>query len=539
MNGLQPRAGSRPLLNGGVPSTYEPHVDAYSPRPPRPSTLSPTAHPSHQPRPRSTSPSSSPPLPKYPTLTSRASPHSAAASLPPPAPPPPSSLLTLTPRRRRFILLVALSLVLFFPVAHFLSTSFSPFAQPSLCSPSSLSPAVVSEMNSLSLQSSAGSSRAAFLFPALTPALYVTAHPDPSASLSQQFAQWVYGPYLSLTQNVSYAYTPFLKLSSRWATFLGFGDGEVTEPDLLATFARSRVFVRNAGDSDAAQGGAAGREVADWLSERRKKVEHINKQWTEWQRKADKAPDLPPPHVEEPKGSYLDGYTTRHVDPGQPITTATVFRLYRIPVPSLMHACHPPLTRLLRQKYCAARVRSPLPMDLYDADRRAGHMIVALHIVCGDACFNANKTSPMASYAHTVQRVTATAAAHSMPPPAFHVFSAAPSNDSKGEWFEPLRALRVRLHLDHHSHAVFHHLVMADVLVAPALAASSTSWLVQLLHAGVVIGPSSPQHACVGEVGMYHKDTGAFDEESFAKLWSTLGGHRVQYGSIRDCAAIK
>ena len=376
------------------------------------------------------------------------------------------------------------------------------------------------------------------LFPHPTPYIFITSHPDPSASLSQQFAQWVYGPYLALTLNVTYTYTPLLKLSSRWGSFLGFGYDELMEADLLASFARTRLFVRNVDDAGAEGGGKAA-EVEDWVREKRKKVEHMNKQIVDWHRKVSTIKDLPYPKVDEPKGSVLDGYATHHIDPTSPITTATVFRLYRLAVPSLQAVCHPPLLRLLRQKYCAARVRKAVAVDLFGEDRRGGRMIVAIHIVCGDSCYNTEKTFPVSSYIHTMQRLTAVAALHHLPPPSFHVFTVPPANDSSLAFFDALKAQPfVRLHVSHHSHAVFHHLVVADVLIPPSITASSTSWLVQLLHAGVVVGPSTPPHACTGEVGMYNRETGGFDEDSFVQIWQQLGGHQIKYETLQDCYAI-
>ena len=555
-HGSQPRPSTaRPINGDHPPRTSSPSVliEGYSPRPLP--TFRAVILPPHHPTSRSSSPSLHTPHPlKHPTLTSRGPlPSPTSSSQPPtlislplssgptPSLPPPTLPASPPPfKRRRFLLLLAaltlasLSLFYLLPI---LPTLCSPSSSPSplLKSPPSLTP---HHLSTLAL------TPPPFLFPRPTPTLYLTAHPDPSSSLSAQFAQWLYGPYLALTLNASYAFTPLLKLSSRWTTFLGFGHGEVTEADLLGLFARSRMFVRNVerggGEGEGAGGGGSGGEVVEWVKEKRRKVEGINKQLTDWARRVQTNPSLPYPKVDEPKGAVLDGYATTHLDPSNPITTATIFRLYRLPVPSLMHACHPPLLLLLRQKYCAARVRSPPPLDLYGEDRRAGHVIVALHIVCGDACYNSEKTSPLASYAATITRFTSVAAAHHLPPPSFHVFTTAPSNDSSPTFFSSLTSLPlVRLHVGLHSHAVFHHLVVSDVLVAAPLGAASTSWLVQLMHHGVVVGPAVPQHACTGEVGMYNRETGSFDEDSFVKVWAEVGGHKIRYESIADCAAIK
>ena len=534
-HGPQPRSTTpRPANGEHRSSSPSPtYLEGHSPRPPAKPTSLPPLHPAT----RSSSPSPSHPL-RHSTLTSRAplpSPPShppTLISLPVPSGPPPPTAPPPAPafKSRRFLLLLTALTLTSLPLFYVVSL-FSTFCPPSSSPSSSGKPPPLTLLS----PHSSSSSLTPFLLPHPTPTLYVSSHPDPSSSLSSQFAQWLYGPYLALHLNLSYAHTPFLKLSSRWTTFLGFGQGETTEADLLAVYARTRLFVRNVeGGGGEGEGGERGGDVVEWVKDKRRKVESINKQLTDWTRRVQLNPELAYPKVDEPKGAVLDGYHTTHIDPANPITTATVFRLYRLPVPSLMHACHPPLLLLLRRKYCAARVRSPLPVDLYGEDRRAGHMIVALHVVCGDACYNGEKSFPLASYAASMSRLTAVAAAHRFPPPCFHVFTTQPSNDSSPTFF---------------SSADVSCRWCACTWACTATrcsttwwcrmcwwrrrwAAASTSWLVQLMHHGVVVGPAVPQHACTGRGGHVQSRDGERSMRT-ASRQGVGGGGRAQ-DSIRE-----
>ena len=470
----------------------------------------------------------------------------------------PSSSSSSLPKLRLVVLFsVWLGLLMLVPLAHLLLSSSLTSA---FCQPSVISAQAASSMKSLLLSDHAVAARSlsplssssayyAFSFPRPTPYVFVTSHPDPSASLSQQYSQWLYGPYLALTLNISYAYTPLLKLSSRWNGFLGAGHGETAETELQAEFGRTRYFQRSfdepAAEDDAAAGtgnaggSGGGAVVEDWIRSRRKKVDHLNHQIAVHAKRALIVPDLPPLELEEPKGSHIDGYNTRHLNPAEPVSTVTVFRLYRIGLPALPQACLPALHLLMRQKYCAARVRQPLPVDLYADARRAGQMIVAVHILCGEQCWNPDKTTPISVFINALHSIAAIAANSSLPSPSFHVFSSLPVNASWSpeRYLSPLTAAfpRLQLHLDLHSHLVFHHLVMSDVLLPPPLGSSSTSWLVQLLHAGVVIGSPVPVHACQGEVDGWRKETGHFESRSFIMEWLRMQKRRQRFDSLQDC----
>ena len=145
------------------------------------------------------------------------------------------------------------------------------------------------------------------------------------------------------------------------------------------------TVVDDSGRTVAADGLAGMQAVQAWIADKRRKVDDINKRLIDYSRNKHKLGNLEPPHIEEPKGSHVDGPDTTAMNPNSPINTASVLRLSRLPLPALQMACYAPLHLLVRQKYCAARVREPVPVDLFAEDRARGRMIVrrTLPVWCG------------------------------------------------------------------------------------------------------------------------------------------------------------
>ena len=397
---------------------------------------------------------------------------------------------------------------------------------------------------------------------------YLTAHIDPSTSLHTQLTQFLYAPYLAFHLNLSYAYNPLSKAQGQWGRWLGLGWGERAEDGLLGEWGRVRVFQYDGvggggggggglgggveGGEDGGRGGGGGvdgvagmQAVQAWIADKRRKVDDINKRLIDYSRNKHKLGNLEPPHIEEPKGSHITGPDTTALNPTSPINTASVLRLSRLPLPALQLACYAPLHLLVRQKYCAARVREPVPVDLFAEDRARGRMIVAVHYRCGDECYHPTKAIPLSSTLTTLRRITVLATQHSLPPPFFHLFTSPPPNDTATNYFHPLTTAypTTRLHLSLHSHLLLHHLVASDVVVLPGLAASGLSWLAELLHGGgVVLVGGGVVHGCGGEVGGYREREGEFDGESFVRMWrwsvEQQGAWR-RFGTVQDCYALK
>ena len=384
-----------------------------------------------------------------------------------------------------------------------------------------------------------------FTLPAPTPYIFLSSHVDPSTSLHTQFQQFLYSPYLALTLNLSYAYNPLSKAEGEWGRWLGLGWGEVAEDGLLGVWGRVRVFQYEAGvDGRGLEGMESKAAVQEWIEDKRQKLDDINGRWVDYSRNKHKLGNMEAPRIDEPKGSHIDGPDTTALNPTSPINTASVLRLSRLPLPALQLACYPPLHLLLRQKYCAARVREPVPADLFGEDRARGRMIVAVHYRCGAECYHPTRAVPLSSTITTLRRITELVTQHSLPSPAFHVFSSPPNNDTADSFFHPLTSAfpTVRLHLSLHSHLLLHHLVSSDVLVLPSVTSSGLSWVAELLHAGgVALVAAAPLHDCGGEVSGYRERDGEFDGSSFVRMWqwSAEQGAKRRFDSLLDCYALK
>ena len=465
-----------------------------------------------------------------------------------------SRVSSLWARRPLVVVLIFVTLIVGLPLLHLMLTSHTITA--ALCSSVILASSTLSTKHlpltpplllpAAATDSSSPYQPRLFTLPAPTPYIFLSSHVDASASLHQQLQQFLYAPYLALTLNMSFAYKPLSKAQGEWGRWLGLGWGEVDEDGLLGEWGRVRVFQYEYGVDGRGLEGVEGKEaVLDWVADKRRKLDDINDRLLEYSRNKHKLGNTEAPRIDEPKGSHLNGPDTTALNPNSPINTASVLRLSRMPLPSLQLACYPPLHLLLRQKYCAARVREPAPVDLYGEDRARGRMIVAVHFRCGDDCYHPTRATPLSATIVTLQRITALVSQHSLPSPVFHVFSSPPNNDTAESFFHPLTAAfpTARLHLSVHSHLLLHHLVSSDVLVLPSVTSSGLSWVAELLHAGgVVLVPTAPLHDCGGEVNGYRERDGDFDSDSFVRMWQWSAQQqaaRPRFDSLLDCYALK
>lgn len=63
------------------------------------------------------------------------------------------------------------------------------------------------------------------------PLNYYSAIPNPGAGIGHQMANWIAGYWFARQFGLSFAHIPFS--TSKWESFLGFGEGEITVADLL------------------------------------------------------------------------------------------------------------------------------------------------------------------------------------------------------------------------------------------------------------------------------------------------------------------
>ena len=355
-----------------------------------------------------------------------------------------------------------------------------------------------------------------FLFPRPTSRLFITSWPNHGAGLGHQFGEWLYGAVLSHTQGVTYVHTGFLGNSARWADWLGSGAGEDSEADVHNAAVHVSVVERL--DSDHYNKSNT-RTVEDWVKEQRAVHEQESSQLF----------------------AMLDTPALQLLNDADPVTTATLLRVYRIhvPHPASRYSCHPDVNLLLRQKYCAARMHAPVSEDLYVADRAAGAVVVAFHLRCGDSCYNPFRTTPFPSVVRTIRLMYDTIKQAGLGESVFHLFSQPPQNDTAENRFGPLLAdssltgIALHGHWYTHAHTTLHHLVTADILIG---AQSSFSWVGSLLHHTVAMGPVE---TCRWQVAGYRKETGEFEPDSLLRQYNHSRAYRQQYGSMDDCRAMK
>jgi len=395
----------------------------------------------------------------------------------------------------------------------------------------------------------------AFMFPRPAPgsptsSLFITALPNQGAGVGHQFGEWVIGPWVAMLYNATYLYTGFHANGARWNRFLGFSEGEDTVEDFIAT------FDPEAGKLLAREPSRQGMRMPDLLKQ--------TKGFKTLVRTMDEE-NGPTGHV----WNWMDNFLAtnrresvarlRQLESegfvrGLPPTAAHASLDPEIPQPLLVYfdevhvqasdvLCGPD-TRLLqsiRRKYCLARVNAPRPLpDLYAKDRERNFIVVAIHLRCGDSCYETFRVTPFPSVTRTVERLHALLSKLEPDRPlCFHIFSQPPNNGTTAEdHFAPLLAslkgMVVTTHFHASSYVTLHHLVKADVLLG---AQSSFSWLAFLLHQGVSIGTFKP---CTHNV-QYHRDSGNFNEEQFVEEYQNAKrlSPPLKFDSWEECMAIQ
>ena len=409
--------------------------------------------------------------------------------------------------------------------------------------------------------------------------LFVTSTPNKGAGVGHQFGEWLFGPHEALKAGATYLHSPFARNSARWTGFLGFGEGEDSVLDWVAAFDPDAAVTNDVGvwstmDSPQNPGSkesALLRSVTELAG-----VEVFLRA----QLDPTKPLGLPPPdylarvyaahrdHVAaDQHRAAVQGFThapnalQSSLAPGVPRPLLVKFDLVHILKPEII--CEPAgLVQALRRKYCRARVASLLAppespgsvgsVDHYAA-QRASHnfLIVAMHLRCGDSCFDAYRTTTFTSLAHSAQRIHALLTEiEPTRPVAFHLFSQAPKSvDAQGkplpggktaeQHFAPLieegmKGLSVSTHFQTGSSSTLHHLIRSDILLG---AQSSFSWLATLLHHGVTL---APLRGCAHPVE-YDKESGQFDEDAFKVQYKLVAnqGRLPRFQSMDDCEAIR
>ena len=355
-----------------------------------------------------------------------------------------------------------------------------------------------------------------FLFPRPTSTLYITSWPNHGAGLGHQFGEWLYGPALAHMLGVTYVHTGFLGNSARWADWLGFGAGEDGEADVRNVAVDVELVVRWDADH---YNKTNTRTVEEWVKEQRSM------------------------HEQRMNASFvtLNTPALQLLADGDPITPATLLRVYRIhvPHPASRYSCHPDVNLLLRQKYCAARIHHPVSTDLFAHDRAAGAVIVAFHLRCGDSCYNEFRTTPFPSVITTIRLMYDTIKEAGLGETVFHLFSQPPQDNTAENHFAPLltssnlTGITMHGHWYTHAHTTLHHLITADILIG---AQSSFSWVASLLHHTVAMGPVE---TCRWQVAGYRKESGTFEPASLLRELNNSRAYRPQFRSMDDCYAMK
>ena len=278
-----------------------------------------------------------------------------------------------------------------------------------------------------------------------TSSIFVTGVPNHGAGVGHQFGEWLTGPWLARMLNLTYISTELLKQSSRWVTFLGHCEGEDTVEDLYQTYGGvARVLKRSQMDP---------REDFDkypMLNWTRDAIERVRRD-----------PGL------STAAAALDParltVAQRSLTPSLPFPV--MVEAHMVSIPHHETVCEPVLNRILRQKYCAARMRNPVPVDLYREDREANKIIITWHLRCGDSCYSTFRSTSFESVAKTSWALLDLM--HKLEPTrevVFYLFSQKPDNNTAEAHFAPLlekmgHPMQVKTNWHAKSTTVMHHLI--------------------------------------------------------------------------------
>lgn len=335
--------------------------------------------------------------------------------------------------------------------------------------------------------------------------LYITARPNHGAGIGHQFGEWLQGIWAAYRLNITYVYTPFLINSAYWNSFLGFGVNEIIEDDL-----KIRHNVLNV--KEFRNNSASSKEALNWILQHR------------------------------------DEYVKQRTKNG-----SLLLRLHLISnlVSPLTGACFTPLNARLRTKYYTTRLIQPIRLNLYENDIKANRFIVAIHLRCGDSCYDSYRTTPLSSIENTILKLHyCISKYYRNKQVVFHLYSQPPINNTAGRHYQSLlnnrnfqrtkpTPVKIIPHFALNAPITLHHFVTADILLS---ALSSFSALASTLRTGITLGPiqSCDPRLTVSD---YDKTTGNF---SLEKLKSALDYFeyikqrrketaKLHYQSIEEC----
>ena len=263
---------------------------------------------------------------------------------------------------------------------------------------------------------------------------------------SRDSGEWLTGPWLALRLNLTYVCTDMLKQSSRWNAFLGLSEGEDTVEDLVVRYGGvSRVETRSQMDPT---------QNFDTLP-------MLN--WTahaiDWVRRD---PLLAQARAQVAQDRLWASQRSNALTPGLPFPV--LIEAHMVAVPRHSVVCEPLIQRTIRQKYCAARIRNPVPYDFYAADRAQGKIIITWHLRCGDECFSAFRSTSFDSIVKTCWALKALfARIEPQRSIVLYFFSQKPHNDTAEHHFQPLldrlQPMETRTNWHAKSTTVLHHLI--------------------------------------------------------------------------------
>ena len=302
--------------------------------------------------------------------------------------------------------------------------------------------------------------------------LFITSFPNHGAGVGHQFDEWIQGLWAAHMYNLTYVFTPFLKASAHWNKFLYFHLNELVEQDVTQRFRTVHV-------KDYYRGDPSNLSVQSWIIQQQEEF-------------------------------------SRH----KSMDHAMLLRLHCLGdiVNVKKAACFTPINIQLRTKYCIARYVTPVRINLYKRDRLANRFVVAIHLRCGDSCYDSYRATSLISVENTILQI------HSLiyqyypkREVVFHLFSQSPHNGTAEQHFgrithnEKFRKfqpypIRIVSHFSLSDPITLHHLIMSDVLLT---AQSGFSLLAAILRIGVTFGPIT---SCQPKltVDSYDKRTGNF-----------------------------
>lgn len=279
-----------------------------------------------------------------------------------------------------------------------------------------------------------------------TSSIFVTGVPNHGAGVGHQFGEWLTGPWLARMLNLTYISTELLKQSARWVTFLGHCEGEDTIEDLYQTYGGvARVLKRSQMDP---REDFNAYPMLNWT---RDAIERVRRD----------------PGVSTATAAVDPARLTvaqRTLTPSLPFPVMVEAHMVSIPYHETV--CEPVLNRILRQKYCAARIRNPVPVDLYREDREANKIIVTWHLRCGDSCYSTFRSTSFESVTKTSLAVmTLMRQLEPTREVVFYLFSQKPDNNTAEAHFAPLldkmaqHSMQVKANWQAKSTTVMHHLI--------------------------------------------------------------------------------